>query len=575
MRFDLFLPYPKKPGALRRWLKKVGPTWAASPVRRGVQGVCFVLFLVLFFYVCWPYGSQDYAGHRAGKEWIGAETFLAIDPLVSLSTAIAARTWVFSLGWAAVMLAVCVVFPRGFCGYVCPLGTLIDLFDWSVGKRVKRLRVEREGWWVHLKYYLLSGVLISSVFGVLVSGFVAAIPVVTRGMQFIVAPAQMGGMKGWYLVPPINGGHVVSIVLFLGVLGLGVFRPRFWCRYVCPTGAVFSVFNVFRATERKVEATCVECDQCARICPFDAIRPTDYTTRAADCTLCQTCAGVCPTHAIKFVPRWDVVELKIPSKEPDRVPVSRRNLLGGVIGGAAMAVGVRVGAVSATVPVRPPGSVPEGEFLQLCIRCGECFKACPNNVLQPIGFQRGLNHLWTPEVVANWSGCAPSCNNCGQVCPTGAIRALPMEEKRVVRMGLAIVDEQTCLPHAQREACQMCVDECLKAGYGAMEFRRVGVRVDENGEPVEGSGFLAPVVLAEKCVGCGLCQNRCHMINVKQKRLLADTAIEVVAGEGREDRLRSGSYVALREKERAERLKDLTPPATQGAGGDYLPDYLK
>ncbi len=62
-----------------------------------------------------------------------AELLLVIDPLVSISTAIAARTWVWSLVFAATILLVCLVIPRGFCGYVCPLGTLIDLFDWLRG----------------------------------------------------------------------------------------------------------------------------------------------------------------------------------------------------------------------------------------------------------------------------------------------------------------------------------------------------------------------------------------------------------------------------------------------------------
>ena len=153
-------------------------------------------------------------------------------------------------------------------------------------------------------------------------------------------------------------------------------------------------------------------------------------------------------------------------------------------------------------PVRPPGSLPEEAFLQACIRCGECFQACPNDVLQPAGFEHGLAGLWTPQVNANWAGCESSCNNCGQVCPTGAIRALPMEEKRVARMGLAKV-EPTCLPLAGKEACQLCVDECNAAGYHAIEFMRVHPKLDETGLPIDGSGFSAPVVMADKCVGCG------------------------------------------------------------------------
>jgi len=596
-----------KPGLLRRVLKAVGPTWLSAPVRRVIQGICLITFTVFFVHTSWPYSAEPspdaviklddgtlfpshYADDRAAKEKVHLELFLILDPLVSLSTALAAKAWVWSLVWAGIILGVCILFPRGFCGYLCPLGTLIDIFDWALGKRITRFRVERDGWWINLKYYILTGVLAASLCGVLLSGFVAAIPVITRGFLYVLSPFEIGFLRGWHQVPPMNAGQVFSIVLFLGVLGLGFLRPRFWCKYVCPSGAVFSVGNLVRAGERKVEETCIHCNRCVEVCPFDAIKP-DFTTRTADCTLCQTCGGVCPTHAIKFVGRWEVVNLKPENDRPvNEIVPSRRGFLFGAAAGAAAALSIRPGpalaavaritgspapASDAPIPIRPPGSVPEDDFLQLCIRCGECFQVCPNNVLQPMSISQGLVNLWTPEAKPDWSGCEPSCNNCGQVCPTGAIRALPLFEKRVARMGLAIVNEKTCLPLAGKEACQLCVDECTGAGYNAIEFERVGTQVDDEGFPVEGSGFLAPRVIADKCVGCGLCQMRCVGINVIEKQLLTETAIRVVAGPGNEDRLMSGSYVELRLAEKAKKkaesqkvdfqIEPSPPPPPDGA----------
>lgn len=661
-----------KPGPVRRLLKWIGPSLAASPFRRAAQAICFVLFCWLFFYVAFPYtaqpaklwpgyvaanvnaetgvvdveipaGSTDrpavgaivfaaeppasdvgaipadgpqhfgqftvaasstpnhltltpiakpsddalgrmsfsaakwtlsekapdawpshYADDLAKKEKIAAEGILIIDPLVSLSTAIAAKSWVWSLTFAGIILAICVFIPRGFCGYICPLGSLIDLFDWIVGKRVTKFRVADDGWWVHIKYYLLSGVLIAAMFGVLLSGFVAAIPVITRGFLFVFKPFHDAAARGWHNVPPMNIGHIVSLVLFVGVLALGLLKPRFWCKYVCPSGAVFSLGNLFRATERKVESSCIKCNKCVEICPFDAIKP-DFTTRTTDCTLCQSCGGVCPTHAIKFVGRFNRISLKVVNDPPtNETAIGRRGFLSAGVGmataaavGIGSAVGIRkTGAKLADgtvpLPVRPPGSVPEQEFLQLCIRCGECFRACPNDVLQPLGFEQGLEGLWTPAVKADFAGCEPSCNACGQVCPTGAIRALSLAEKKSARMGLAIVNEKTCLPFAGREECQLCVDECNAAGYRAIEFVRHGTKADDEGNPIDGTGMLAPVVREDLCVGCGLCQTRCYAINVAEKKLLTESAIIIEAGQGKEDRMMTGSYVELRAKARTQ-----------------------
>ena len=620
MRLNLFRGHTDSPGRLGRILASLGPTWSGSPVRRVVQVLCLLAFLLLFFYVCWPYGSRQYAEAFRAKEIVDAELFLVLDPLVSLSTAMAARTLVWSLKAAGVVILVCLVFPRAFCGYVCPLGTLLDGFDWLVGHRVRLFQPKREGWWVNLRYYILTMVLVAAVFGILLSGFVAAIPVLTRAMLFMAAPAQMGLLKGWYLVPPWNAGHLLSILLVVLTFGLGLLGRRFWCRCLCPTGALFSVCSVLRLSERRVTDACVKCGQCVKACSFAAIHP-DFSTRVLNCTFCQSCAGVCPAGAIEFTSRWKPYG-EVPSagpissgwqpqgrrpwgwlgRERRRIPVhraghpqaaleaatrfhippetmvSRRGVLAGL--GAASVAGVGASVVAAShsgeQPIRPPGSVPEGPFLQLCIRCGQCIKVCPNNVLQPAGFEHGFNSLWTPKVVADWSGCEPSCNNCGQVCPTGAVRALMLEEKQAARIALAQVDRRTCLPHAGRGACQLCVDECRMAGYDAIEFTRAGGEVDEKGEPVQGSGYLAPVVREDRCVGCGLCQMRCHAINVKAQRLLGCSAIRIAAGAGNEDRIRSGSYLALRaERARRKQSQEKESQPQDKAESEYLPDFLR
>lgn len=542
------------------------------PARRAAQSLCLVLFLSLFFYYASAHRLDSSVESMEGLGY--SEFFLTLDPLLAVSTTIAARTLVWSLTSAAVVLLLCVFFPRWFCGYVCPLGTLIDVFDWGIGRHVRRFRLAGRGWWVNLRFYLLAGLLGAAVSGTLLSGFVAAIAVVTRAMLYIFSPLQVALLQGWDDVPALNGGQYLSILLFVAVLGLGLLRPRFWCAYVCPSGALLSLASAPSLTRRKVGHRCTQCGRCLRACSFDAIAE-DYSTRSSNCTMCRGCQSVCPHQAIQFVPRWS---------QPTRAAAltargapaasTRRGFFLGLIGATGAGIGIARGLArerANSYPVRPPGSVPEVRFRRQCIRCGQCIRVCPGNVLQPAGFELGIDGLWTPIVTADFAGCRPSCNNCGHVCPTGAIRELPLEEKRAARLGLAVIDTGTCLPHCGKEACGLCFGECAAAGYHAIEYVRVGIEYDGVGSPISDSGFLAPVILEDKCVGCGLCQARCRAAHVVNTKRLRESAVRVIAGPGREDRIVTGSYRDL-QIERQGRGRQRPGDTTEH---EYLPDFLR
>ncbi len=544
-------------------------------MRRLVQIAFLGLFFILLFYFCRPY-KNDYSKEGSGL-FTHLDLFLMLDPLVSVSTAIASKTFAWSLTIAAAVMLIGTVFPRWFCGYVCPMGTLIDFFDWSIGRRVKFLHIKHRSWFVNLRFYILTAVLVSSLFGILISGFVSAIPVITRGILYIFALFKPGQIAGWEYLPQLSLWHYISIILFVAILSLGLLRPRFWCAYLCPSGALLSLASIFRLNERKVEDICVKCGRCLAACDFGAIN-SDFTTRNLECTFCMSCKEVCPKDSIKFLNIGNNIKEKSSSTKTETQPsYARRNFLIGVIGAAGAGTGIAAGLkpergkYANSFPMRPPGSVPEDVFRSKCIRCGECLKACPVNILQPTGMELGIDGLWTPVVKIDSAACQPYCNNCGQACPTGAIRALHIDEKRAARMAQSEVDTSTCLAHCKKQECGLCVEECKAAGYDALEYIRVGIEYDNWGMPIEDSGFLAPVVIEEKCVGCGLCQIKCHSENVKELQLLEKSAIVVKNGDGKEDRIVRGSYREL-QKERIRKRERQIPAAPKN---DYLPDFLK
>ena len=497
------------------------------------QALSFLLFLYLLLYVAWPYAERFRAGLLAAKEHVPAELFLLLDPLAVLSASLAGRVVGAALLWTAAVCVGSLLVPRVFCSHVCPLGTTVDLFDWAVGRGLRRLHVARRGWWVHAKYWVLGVVAVAAGGGVLLAGHVAAIPLASRGYAFVLGPVQLAWLKHRGMVPPMAGSYWVGVALLAAAVGLGVLGRRFWCRNVCPSGAVFSLVSVARLRERRVTSACIGCGRCLDACPFDAIR-ADYSTRWPDCTFCRSCARACPVDAIELGWRRPAAGGAVSGS----LGVSRRAFLGAAAAGAATGVaaaaGMAGGRRGGSALLRPPGSVREDKFLGLCVRCGLCMKACPGSVLQPAGLEAGLDALWTPVAVPTWAGCHQDCNFCGQVCPTGAIRPLPLEAKRRTPMGRAVVDTALCLPHRGERDCRLCYEECRAAGYHAIDMREIRLAV---GDVPEGalsaleleaaSRIDAPFVRREACVGCGLCEYRCHTAHAARGHLLPRSAIRV------------------------------------------------
>jgi ferredoxin len=154
--------------------------------------------------------------------------------------------------------------------------------------------------------------------------------------------------------------------------------------------------------------------------------------------------------------------------------------------------------------IRPPGALPEDEFLDLCVRCGECMKVCLTNGLQPTLLEAGLAGLWSPRLYPRIGYCEYACTLCGQVCPTGAIRRLTPEEKKKVRIGLAFFDTGRCLPYAFQKTCIVCEEHCPTSPK-AIWFEEVEVTTQRG----ERKRLKQPRVSIDLCIGCGICETKC------------------------------------------------------------------
>jgi MauM/NapG family ferredoxin protein len=141
--------------------------------------------------------------------------------------------------------------------------------------------------------------------------------------------------------------------------------------------------------------------------------------------------------------------------------------------------------------LRPPGALPEREFLATCIRCGKCAQICPSRSIRMAGLQDGLLLMGTPVIRARRKPCY-LCMKCPAVCPSGALKRTT-REKETVRMGTAVVDRKQCLSW-QGTLCRSCYDDCPLYN-----------------EALVMDAELRPVVDEKKCVGCGICENVCPL----------------------------------------------------------------
>ena len=142
--------------------------------------------------------------------------------------------------------------------------------------------------------------------------------------------------------------------------------------------------------------------------------------------------------------------------------------------------------------LRPPGALPEPEFLATCLRCGQCVETCPAETLVLTDLEAGLA-CGTPRVDSRKAGCDLCAGHetlrCIEVCPSAALQ--PVEQHRDVRMGLAVLDRDTCLSW-QGVVCRACWHACPFPGEAlVLDWR------------------TRPTVVAESCIGCGLCDHAC------------------------------------------------------------------
>lgn len=487
--------------------------------RRITQIVSLTAFSVLFLLAAYPLTSH-----------FPVQFFLQLSSLNSVLTLLTARAFLWTLLPGLVLLVLTFFLGRFFCGWICPLGASIDYSDALLHNKSKNNRKSKIHSWRRFKFYLLIAVSICALFTVQIAGWFDPISIFTRTTVTVLYPlinwiittllnifysiglfedtvfSFQDFLQSWLL--PIThmtfiGGFFIAFC-FSVILLAGTIQKRFWCRNVCPLGALLGVSSLFRWHKRHVTDDCTNCGLCFRNCRMGAIREDFKGTDHSECINCMDCEAVCPVHAIHFG--------FFKKFAPSKVDFSKRAWMQSVFAGVTLSGLSQIGyknAVKNDYRIRPPGAVPEDKFLDRCIRCGECIRVCSTSGrgLQFTGIEFGWEGLGTPQLLTPQGYCEYNCNLCGQVCPTQAIQKLPLAEKQDTRMGTAHFDKTRCIPWYYGEDCLVCEEHCPLPDKAIKFVEKTVATIDGQENTVK-----LPYVDESLCIGCGICTTSCPLI---------------------------------------------------------------
>ena len=465
-------------------------------IRIIAAALCFTLITLLFL---------DFTGTiHAWFGWLAQIQFL---PAVLA----------LNVGVIVLLVALTLLFGRVYCSVICPLGVMQDVISWFAGRRKKnRFSYSPAKNW--LRYAVLA-IFVAT----LVAGFGAVAllvapysafgriaqnlfsPIWKWGNNLLAYIAERVDSYAFYSTEVVVGSWATFAVAAATLIIVGILawrNGRTYCNTICPVGTVLGVLSRFSLFKPVIDTEkCIDCKLCARKCKAACIDTKNHEIDYSRCVVCMDCLESCSKGAIKYTIRKS-------SSKPAPADTSRRNFIvsaGLLAASAAKAQEMKLDGGYATIidkekpfknrALTPPGSLSARNMAAHCTGCQLCVAVCPTQVLRP---SADLTTFMQPEMSYEKGYCRPECNKCSQVCPTGAINPITVEEKSSIQVGHAEWNRKNCIVLTDDVDCGNCERHCptgaitmILSDYRDLKSRKI------------------PSINKHLCIGCGACENLC------------------------------------------------------------------
>lgn len=414
------------------------------------------------------------------------------------------------------ILIITSLFGRVYCAAFCPLGIFQDVIL-RIARLFKKIRFKYQPpiSWVR-NFVLLFTILTAftgstiilnmldpySLFGRIFSDVFR--PIVILGNNGLASLLQSQDIYTIYHVH-FNLMHYSLYVVPVGFLFLiaylTVIHGRVYCNTICPVGTLLGHISKYSLYKLYIDKnTCTNCKACERVCKAECIDLKNKTIDHSRCISCYNCMTSCKNSGINLLRKPKSEE----AVKPAPIDTSRRKALSFLAGGAILApaetLAQKVVSNSASVPenrqqyVTPPGSADVKEFLTRCTGCHLCVTACPTNVIQPSRDEFGWRHIMQVRMDFHSGFCNFECQRCTEVCPTGALTPLTLEDKKITQLGRAEFIKANCIVNTEETDCGACSEHCPTKAVHMVPYK---------------NGLTIPEVDESICIGCGACEFAC------------------------------------------------------------------